>query len=52
MLGTYPPGRCSPPFGSCAQGNSDAEPYVATHNVVMSHATAVEIYKRKYQVNY
>ncbi|XP_066348491.1 beta-glucosidase 18-like [Miscanthus floridulus] len=49
MVGTYPPGRCSPPYGSCAQGNSDAEPYVATHNVVMAHATAVEIYKRKYQ---
>lgn len=51
MLGTYPPMRCSPPFGSCAQGNSDAEPYVATHNIVLAHATAVEIYKRKYQVS-
>ncbi|KAL6652391.1 hypothetical protein ACP70R_011316 [Stipagrostis hirtigluma subsp. patula] len=49
MLGTYPPGRCSPPFGSCARGDSGADPYVATHNVVLSHATAVEIYKRKYQ---
>ncbi|RCV34504.1 hypothetical protein SETIT_7G164400v2 [Setaria italica] len=49
MLGTYPPARCSPPFGSCAGGDSDAEPYVTTHNVVLSHATAVEIYKRKYQ---
>lgn len=50
MLGTYPPSRCSQPFGTCARGNSDAEPYVATHNVILSHATAVEIYKRKYQV--
>jgi len=50
MVGTYPPERCSPPLGSCARGNSDAEPYVATHNVVLAHATAVEIYKRKYQV--
>ncbi|TVU15261.1 hypothetical protein EJB05_38771, partial [Eragrostis curvula] len=50
MIGTYPPARCSPPFGSCALGgNSDAEPYVATHNVVLAHATAAEIYKRKYQ---
>ncbi|CAL5026464.1 unnamed protein product [Urochloa decumbens] len=49
MLGTYPPARCSPPFGSCAGGDSDAEPFAATHNVVLSHATAVEIYKRKYQ---
>ncbi|KAJ1271855.1 hypothetical protein BS78_06G157900 [Paspalum vaginatum] len=49
MLGTYPPERCSPPFGSCAAGDSDSEPYAATHNVVLAHATAVEIYKRKYQ---
>jgi beta-glucosidase len=50
LLGTYPPARCSPPFGACARGDSDAEPYVATHNVVLSHATAAEIYRRKYQV--
>uniref|UniRef100_A0A0D3FXX1 Beta-glucosidase n=1 Tax=Oryza barthii TaxID=65489 RepID=A0A0D3FXX1_9ORYZ len=50
MLGTYPPSRCSPPFGHCARGgDSDAEPYVAAHNVILSHATAIEIYKRKYQ---
>lgn len=46
MLGTYPPGRCS---RSCARGNSDAEPYVAAHNVVLAHAAAVQIYKTKYQ---
>ena len=50
MLGTYPPERCSPPYGSCARGDSGAEPYLATHNIVLAHATAVEIYKRKYQV--
>ncbi|XP_015691520.1 LOW QUALITY PROTEIN: beta-glucosidase 18-like [Oryza brachyantha] len=49
LLGTYTPARCSPPFGSCARGDSDAEAYVAAHNVVLSHATAVEIYRRKYQ---
>ncbi|CAN6249349.1 unnamed protein product [Urochloa humidicola] len=48
-LGTYPPARCSPPFGSCSGGDSEAEPYVATHNVILAHATAVEIYKRKYE---
>ncbi|CAL5031054.1 unnamed protein product [Urochloa decumbens] len=48
-IGTYPPARCSPPYGSCANGDSDVEPYVATHNIVLSHATAVEIYKKKYQ---
>ena len=50
LLGTYPPERCSPPYGSCARGDSGAEPYLATHNIVLAHATAVEIYKRKYQV--
>ncbi|PUZ47996.1 hypothetical protein GQ55_7G209800 [Panicum hallii var. hallii] len=49
MLGTYPPARCTPPFGSCARGDSDGEPYVATHNVILSHATAVELYRWKYQ---
>ncbi|RLM65872.1 beta-glucosidase 18-like isoform X2 [Panicum miliaceum] len=49
MLGTYPPARCTPPFGSCARGDSDGEPYVATHDVILSHATAVELYRRKYQ---
>uniref|UniRef100_A0ACD5XC65 Uncharacterized protein n=1 Tax=Avena sativa TaxID=4498 RepID=A0ACD5XC65_AVESA len=49
MVGTYPPGRCSQPFGSCANGNSDTEPYVVTHNIILSHATAVEIYREKYK---
>jgi beta-glucosidase len=50
MLGVYPPGRCSQPYGGCSHGNSDLEPYVAAHNAILSHATAMEIYKRKYQV--
>ncbi|KAL6652393.1 hypothetical protein ACP70R_011318 [Stipagrostis hirtigluma subsp. patula] len=49
MLGIYPPLRCSKPFGSCTHGNSDTEPYIATHSIVLSHATAVEIYRKKYQ---
>ncbi|KAF8702699.1 hypothetical protein HU200_032522 [Digitaria exilis] len=49
MLGTYPPQRCSPPYGTCARGDSGVEPYVVNHNIVLAHATAVEIYKRKYQ---
>ncbi|KAL5990468.1 hypothetical protein ACLOJK_011370 [Asimina triloba] len=27
------------------------EPYIAAHNIILSHATAAEIYRRKYQVN-
>jgi len=51
MLGTYPPNRCSPPFGSCNSGDSHREPYAAAHNIIMSHAAAVRTYKEKYQVS-
>ncbi|THU74666.1 hypothetical protein C4D60_Mb04t35790 [Musa balbisiana] len=47
--GKYPPNHCSQPFGNCSSGDSSTEPYVAAHNVILSHATAVEVYKRKYQ---
>ncbi|KAF8019168.1 hypothetical protein BT93_H3913 [Corymbia citriodora subsp. variegata] len=47
--GTYPPAHCSNPVGNCSAGDSFLEPYIATHNVVLSHATAVEIYRTKYQ---
>ncbi|GJN27053.1 hypothetical protein PR202_gb15036 [Eleusine coracana subsp. coracana] len=47
MDGWYPPGRCSQPFGNCAFGNSSIEPYIAGHNMILSHATAVSIYKTR-----
>lgn len=50
LSGIAPPNRCSPPFGDCAAGNSAVEPYIAAHNVILSHATATQIYKTKYQV--
>ncbi|TVU15259.1 hypothetical protein EJB05_38769, partial [Eragrostis curvula] len=49
MDGWYPPGRCSQPFGNCALGNSSIEPYIAGHNMILSHATAVSIYRKRYQ---
>uniref|UniRef100_A0ACD5V6U5 Uncharacterized protein n=1 Tax=Avena sativa TaxID=4498 RepID=A0ACD5V6U5_AVESA len=49
MDGWFPPGRCSKPFGNCAFGNSSIEPYIAGHNMILSHATAVSIYRNKYQ---
>nr|BAJ93784.1 predicted protein [Hordeum vulgare subsp. vulgare] len=49
MLGQYPPKHCSPPFGTCNSGDSRREPYVAAHNMIMSHAAAVDNYKRNYQ---
>ncbi|XP_011628484.1 beta-glucosidase 18 [Amborella trichopoda] len=49
MSGSYPPAHCSVPYGNCTDGDSDFEPYMASHNVILSHATAVDIYRRKYQ---
>ncbi|KAL5990487.1 hypothetical protein ACLOJK_011389 [Asimina triloba] len=48
--GTYPPARCSLPFGNCTAGDSYIEPYIAAHNIILAHATATEIYRRKYQI--
>ncbi|KAL3531462.1 hypothetical protein ACH5RR_010784 [Cinchona calisaya] len=45
-----PPGRCSLPFGKvCTQGNSSTEPYIAVHNMLLAHSSAVKLYKKKYQ---
>ncbi|PON63682.1 Glycoside hydrolase [Trema orientale] len=50
-LGVAPPGRCSPPYlaGPCEAGDSSTEPYIATHNMLLAHATAVSLYKEKFQ---
>ncbi|PIA30142.1 hypothetical protein AQUCO_05700091v1 [Aquilegia coerulea] len=46
--GSFPPARCSKPYGDCSEGNSSTEPYIVTHNIILSHATAVQIYRQKY----
>lgn len=49
--GVYPPARCSYPYGmKCSAGDSTREPYQVAHNILLSHASAAELYKRKYQV--
>ncbi|KAL9420923.1 hypothetical protein AB3S75_038485 [Citrus x aurantiifolia] len=49
-IGVYAPGRCSSSLGSnCAAGDSATEPYIVSHNLLLSHATAVKLYKEKYQ---
>lgn len=50
--GRYPPARCSGLFGNCNSGDSETEPFVAAHNIILSHAAAVNIYRTKYQVYY
>ncbi|KZV16049.1 hypothetical protein F511_26178 [Dorcoceras hygrometricum] len=47
--GIYPPSRCSGSFGNCTKGNSVKEPLVAAHNMILSHAAAVNIYRNVYQ---
>ncbi|KAA3478147.1 beta-glucosidase 46-like [Gossypium australe] len=47
--GTFPPSRCSFPFGNCTNGDSEKEPFIAAHNIILSHAAAVHIYRSKYQ---
>ncbi|KAK1687041.1 hypothetical protein QYE76_047889 [Lolium multiflorum] len=49
MDGWFPPSRCSKPFGNCVFGNSSKEPYIAAHNMILSHANAVSIYRNNYQ---
>ncbi|KAK9281422.1 hypothetical protein L1049_004324 [Liquidambar formosana] len=48
--GIVPPQRCSPPFGfNCSKGNSSVEPYLAAHYILLAHASAARLYKKKYQ---
>ncbi|KAF9588793.1 hypothetical protein IFM89_015717 [Coptis chinensis] len=49
MKGIYPPGRCSAPFGNCSSGNSNTEPLIAIHNMILSHIKATVIYRKLYQ---
>ncbi|KAJ4838703.1 hypothetical protein Tsubulata_003141 [Turnera subulata] len=47
--GLFPPARCSSTFGNCTYGDSEKEPFIAAHNIILAHATAVDIYRTKYQ---
>ncbi|KAJ4968904.1 hypothetical protein NE237_015605 [Protea cynaroides] len=48
-IGFFPPGRCSSPFGfNCTKGNSTIEPYIATHNILLAHASVARLYRKKY----
>ncbi|KAK9166283.1 hypothetical protein Scep_001474 [Stephania cephalantha] len=49
-LGNGPPNRCSYPFGvNCSTGNSTTEPYIGAHMILLSHASAVQLYRENYQ---
>ncbi|KAI0493256.1 hypothetical protein KFK09_027532 [Dendrobium nobile] len=49
-VGLEAPGHCSILLHLfCRGGNSATEPYMVAHNILLSHATAVDVYKRKYK---
>uniref|UniRef100_A0A7N2LT82 Uncharacterized protein n=1 Tax=Quercus lobata TaxID=97700 RepID=A0A7N2LT82_QUELO len=48
--GFLPPQRCPPPYGgNCSTGNSSTEPYMAAHHILLAHASAARLYKKRYQ---
>ncbi|CAN0896450.1 Beta-glucosidase 40 [Linum grandiflorum] len=48
--GLQAPGRCSVALRLwCKGGNSATEPYIVAHNTILAHATAADIYRRKYK---
>ncbi|KAF9618469.1 hypothetical protein IFM89_001192 [Coptis chinensis] len=49
LNGINAPGRRSPPNGNCTGGDSLREPYIVSHNLLLAHTRAVNIYKTKYQ---
>ncbi|KAF5728021.1 hypothetical protein HS088_TW21G00163 [Tripterygium wilfordii] len=49
LKGLYPPGHCSAPFGNCSEGNSDVEPLIVMHNMLLAHAKAVRLYRELFQ---
>ncbi|WJX49050.1 hypothetical protein P8452_35537 [Trifolium repens] len=48
--GMLPPQRCSPSsIFNCSKGNSSTEPYLATHHMLLAHASAARLYRTKYK---
>ncbi|GAB4830907.1 hypothetical protein Ancab_004935 [Ancistrocladus abbreviatus] len=47
--GEYPPGRCLGPYWNCTEGDSEKEPFIVAHNIILAHAVAVNLYRKKYQ---
>ncbi|KDP41287.1 hypothetical protein JCGZ_15694 [Jatropha curcas] len=49
-VGLQAPGRCSIILHLfCRAGNSATEPYIVAHNVLLSHGTVADIYRKKYK---
>jgi beta-glucosidase len=46
-FGGHAPGRCSD-RSKCPEGDSSTEPYLCSHNVLLSHADVAQLYHEKY----
>nr|QJC44975.1 beta glucosidase 12 [Stevia rebaudiana] len=49
QLGLMPPSRCSEPFGKCVDGNSDLEPIIVMHNLLLAHGRTSKLYHDNFQ---
>ena len=50
-IGAFAPGRCSEwQDPTCLGGDSGTEPYIVTHNLLLSHAAAVDVYRNEFKV--
>ncbi|KAI4333183.1 hypothetical protein L6164_018021 [Bauhinia variegata] len=50
--GIFAPGRCSRGLSmNCTAGDSSTEPYLVAHHQILAHASAVKVYRDKYQVS-
>jgi len=50
-VGAFAPGRCSSGHDeTCLGGDSATEPYIVTHNLLLAHAAAVDVYRKQFQV--
>ncbi|CAK8574740.1 unnamed protein product [Lathyrus sativus] len=48
--GILQPQRCSSSsFSYCSKGNSSTEPYLVTHHMLLAHASAAKLYRKKYK---
>ncbi|KAI3755811.1 hypothetical protein L1987_55618 [Smallanthus sonchifolius] len=49
LLGIIPPSRCSEIFGNCLDGNSDVEPIIVMHNMLLAHGRAAKLYHEHFK---
>jgi beta-glucosidase len=47
-MGVFAPGRSSDRT-RCPEGDSSTEPWIVAHNLLLSHAHAVKLYRQEFQ---